>query len=621
MVGSLSKRIVVLCSILCVLMAVLAGLLLAGSSQMRDSLKWVTHSAQVIQTANASLQHLQQAESGQRGYTLTRNPEFGEAVEIELASARRAAGELMNLTTDNSAQNGRADRIRAVVFQRADELERVAKLARAGDFSGAQASVATGRGRYLMQLVEARVGDFLNEEQALSQNRTRLVEGRLNTNRLLVLVGIPVMLLFIGFMALGLILRVRKPVEDMMTVMGQLGAGDRAARVPVATRSSEFDRLAQGYNAMADELEHAVADQIHSQERLRVANLELSANAEVLRERGEVIELLGGMAHRMQAARTDEELAAIIRVFVPRVLPEIPGALYAHNNSRNLLVPIAAWGGLEVAASGFAPDQCWALRRGQSHFVVEQGSDIVCAHASAHATMQGGDETHHYHCEPLLAGGEVIGVLYLKGVVGAENRFRLTVLTENIASALVNHRLQRGLREQTIRDPLTGLFNRRYMEETLALEIARASRSGGPLSLVMCDVDHFKRFNDEFGHDAGDAVLQAVSAEMRSRFRDGDVICRFGGEEFTIIAPGTSAATLAMRVEVVRQAISELMVQQGGRTLGSLTMSFGIATWEETMERDGSTLIKAADAALYRAKREGRNRVILDARAETAAAA
>ncbi|HUD27759.1 MAG TPA: diguanylate cyclase [Novosphingobium sp.] len=601
-------------------MALLAGLLLEGSSQTRESLKWVSHSALVTKTANASLQHLQQAESGQRGYTLTRNPEFGEAVETELASARRAAGDLMVQTADNAAQNARAAQIRTVVTQRAAELEAIARLARAGDFSGAQNNVASGRGRLLMQLVDARVNDFLNEERALSELRTQAVERRLNYNRLLVLVGTPVMLLFIGYTAAALIRRIRKPVDEMMTVMGQLGSGDRSARVVSVMNSEEFERLAKGYNAMADELEHAVADQVDSEERLRIANLELSQNSEVLRERGEVIELLGGMAHRMQAARTDEELAAIIRVFVPRVLPEIPGALYAHNNSRNLLVPIAAWGGLEVAAAGFAPDQCWALRRGQSHFVVEPGSDIVCAHASSHAGPQGGDETHHYHCEPLLAGGEVIGVLYLKGVVGAENRFRLTVLTENIASALVNHRLQRGLREQTIRDPLTGLFNRRYMEETLALEIARASRSGSPLSLVMCDVDHFKRFNDEFGHEAGDAVLQAVAAEMRSRFRDGDVICRFGGEEFTIIAPGTSAATLASRVEIVRQGISELMVQQGGRTLGSLTMSFGIATWEESMERDGSTLIKAADAALYRAKREGRNRVVLDARSEAIAA-
>ncbi|WP_404478294.1 diguanylate cyclase [Novosphingobium sp. BL-52-GroH] len=597
-------------------MALLAGLLLEGSSQMRGSLAWVTHSAQVLKTANRSLQHLQQAESGQRGFTLTRNPEFAEAVEAEIISARRAASDLVALTADNPVQNARARQIRVLVAERSQSLEEIADKARAGDFTGAQAATATGRGRYLMQLVDARIGDLLNEERALSISRMATVERRLNSIRWLVMIGIPLTVVTIALMAAALIRRIRQPVDEMMTVMGQLGAGDRSARVVAAMHSSEFERLANGYNAMADELEHAVADQVDSQERLRIANFELSKNTEVLRERGEVIELLGGMAHRMQAARTDEELASIIRVFVPRVLPEIPGALYAHNNSRNLLVPIAAWGGLDVSSTGFAPDQCWALRRGQSHFVVEPGSDIVCAHAAS----QGGEEAHHYHCEPLLAGGEVIGVLYLKGVVGTENRFRLTVLTENIASALVNHRLQRGLREQTIRDPLTGLFNRRYMEEALALEIARASRSGSPLSLVMCDVDHFKRFNDEFGHEAGDAVLQAVSAEMRSRFRDGDVVCRFGGEEFTIIAPGTSAATLAHRVEAVRQGISELLVQQGGRTLGSTTMSFGIATWEEAMERDGSTLIKAADAALYRAKREGRNRVLLDARSEAIAA-
>jgi diguanylate cyclase (GGDEF)-like protein len=221
---------------------------------------------------------------------------------------------------------------------------------------------------------------------------------------------------------------------------------------------------------------------------------------------------------------------------------------------------------------------------------------------------------HHYHCEPLLAGGEVIGVLYLQGVVGTESRFRLTVLSENIASALVNHRLQRGLREQTIRDPLTGLFNRRYMEETLALEIARATRSGNPLCLIMCDIDHFKRFNDEFGHDAGDAVLQTVAAELRSRFREGDVVCRFGGEEFTVIAPSTSTEAIASRAEFVRQTISEIAVQQGGRTLGSVTMSFGIAAWESGMDREGISLIKAADVALYDAKQQGRNRVVVDNR-------
>ena len=599
-----------LCAVLCGVLVLFAGLLLDQSAQMRESLGWVAHSSEVLKTANRSLDHLRAAESGLRGFVLTHDPVFAETADAEIAAARQGAAGIVQLTQDNPSQNSRARQIRALIDDRAASLQQSAGLARKGDFAGAQANIASGRGRYLMVLVDARVGDLVEEERALAGTRMATATYRLDAIGWLVLLGTPVTMLLVLGACIVLSGRIRQPVEAMLAVMGQLGRGDRSARIDTAMRSSEFERLAVGYNAMAGELAAAVADQVDSEERLRLANLELSRNAEVLRERGEVIELLGGMAHRMQAARTDEELAAIIRVFVPRVLPDIPGVLYAHNNSRNLLVPIAAWGGLEVEAVGFPPDQCWALRRGQSHFVIEPGSDIVCAHAV--------DVTDHYHCEPLLAGGEVIGVLYLRGVVEAENRFRLTVLTENIASALVNHRLQRGLREQTIRDPLTGLFNRRYMEETLALEIARVLRSGGPLSLVMCDVDHFKRFNDEFGHDAGDAVLQAVAAEMRSRFRDGDVICRFGGEEFTIIAPGSTADVLARRVEVVRQAISELTVHQGGRTLGAITMSFGIASWEAHMERDGSTLITAADASLYQAKREGRNRVAVDLRAEPA---
>lgn len=453
-----------------------------------------------------------------------------------------------------------------------------------------------------MDAISVRANGFLDEERALQTSRQDAADKRLASGRRLAIIGGGVVALLVVCSFALLIRGIRRPLATMMRAMTALGDGEQDARIDTAMGSEEFNRLAQGYNAMAERLRNAVADQANSERQLQTANAELHRNSETLRERGSVIGLLGGMSHRMQAARTDDELAQIIKVFVPRVLPNVPGALYAHNNSRNCLVPIASWGGTNVPPEGFAPDRCWALRRGQSHYVAGPGGDIVCSHV-------GEDEV--YHCEPLLAGGEVIGVLYLQGQIESENRFRMNVLTENIASALVNHRLQRSLREQTIRDPLTGLFNRRYMEETLKLEIARASRAGTPLSLVMCDVDHFKRFNDEFGHDAGDAVLQVVAAEMRSRFRDGDVVCRFGGEEFTIIAPGTTADALAGRVEVVRRAIAELTVRHGSRSLGSTSMSFGIATWSPTMARDGSTLIQAADMALYQSKREGRNRATI----------
>ena len=602
MFSSLSARVAGIGLIVVVALASLAGLLADASYQTSDSFRWVVHSAQVIEATEEALADLREAESGQRGFVITHNPAYARSFAQRIASASRNINHVVGLTNDSVTQHTRAREIADLIAKRSAVLRQPLDLGRRGDFAGATRVIASGRGRDLMDAITVRTESFLDEERALQTVRGEAAERRLIRGKWLALIGATLVGLMVTVGFALLIQGIRRPVETIMRAMAELGSSAHKPRIDVAMGSREFSRLADGYNAMADRLDLAIDEQAASERQLQIANDELHRNGETLRERGNVVELLGGMAHRMQAARTDDELGQIIRIFVPRVLPDLPGALYAHNNSRNLLVPVAAWGGMEVGVDGFAPDQCWALRRGQSHCVTAPGRDIVCGHAFF-------DQV--YHCEPLLAGGEVIGVLYLAGLVETESRFRLAVLAENIASALVNHRLQRSLREQTIRDPLTGLFNRRYMEEALTLEIARAARSGAPLSLVMCDVDHFKHFNDEFGHDAGDTVLQAVAAEMKSRFRDGDVVCRFGGEEFTIIAPGTTAEALMNRVELVRQAISELNVRQNGRTLGSTSMSFGIATWTDTMTRDGSTLIQSADAALYQAKREGRNRATI----------
>ncbi|BBD01567.1 MULTISPECIES: diguanylate cyclase [Sphingobium] len=603
MFNSLSARIAAFGALVFVALLALIWMLVDASIQTRDSFRWVTHSAEVIETMDDALSALREAESGQRGFVLTRNASFADPADARLAVSRQTMGHLVELTADNPMQNMRARELRSLMERRIEMLRSTLVDARSGNFDKARTIIASGTGRDLMAMVSLRVDSFLAEERALRLTRIDAADRRLTWVRQLALVGGPIIAIAILSVSLLLIWGIRRPAGVIRRAMTALGDGDRSMRVTTAMGSHEFAQLASGYNEMAGQLQAAIADQGRSEQELKVAHGELMRNSSILRERGEVIELLGGMAHRMQAARTDEELAQVIRVFVPRVLPGIAGALYAHNNSRNLLVPITGWGGFVPSQDGFAPDQCWALRRGQSHFVAEPGGDIVCGHVAADAI---------YHCEPLLAGGEVIGTLYLEGVIGEESGFRLTVMAENISSALVNHRLQRGLREQTIRDPLTGLFNRRYMEEALTIEIARARRSGVPLSAVMCDVDHFKRFNDEFGHDAGDVVLQAVANEMRGRFRDGDIVCRYGGEEFAVIAPGTTAQALAGRVEDVRKGITEIVLRHGGRALGSTSMSFGIATWDDSMAGDGAALLQLADAALYRAKREGRNRTVID---------
>ena len=602
MFASLTARIAAIGALVIVALGSLAGLLADASHRTSDSVRWVTHSAMVIETMESALGDLREAESGQRGFVITRNAAYARNFFDRVASSAQHVAQVVRLTGDNPLQHRRARELARLMAERSAFLRQPLDLARRGAFDAATNIIASGRGREIMDAIAVRAQAFLDEERALQAERAAAAERRLAAGKWLAIAGATAVALFAGF-GFALVVRgIRRPLETMMRAMTDLGEGGGGTRIDGGMGSHEFARLARGYNAMADRLEAALAEQSAGERRLKLVNDELHENSETLRERGDVIELLGGMAHRMQAARTDDELAQIIRVFVPRVLPALPGVLYAHNNSRNLLVPVAGWGGIEAVGDGFAPDECWALRRGQSHYVDAPGSDIVCGHA---------DAEERYHCEPLLAGGEVIGVLYLRGRVETESRFRLKVLSENIASALVNHRLQRSLREQTIRDPLTGLFNRRYMEEALKLEIARAARADEPLSLVMCDVDHFKRFNDEFGHDAGDAVLQAVANEMQSRFRDGDVVCRFGGEEFTIIAPGTTAEALQARVELVRRAISDINLRQGGRTLGHTSMSFGIANWRSGMDKDGSSLIQQADAALYESKRAGRNRATI----------
>jgi diguanylate cyclase (GGDEF)-like protein len=188
-------------------------------------------------------------------------------------------------------------------------------------------------------------------------------------------------------------------------------------------------------------------------------------------------------------------------------------------------------------------------------------------------------------------------------------RLAVTV-AEQFALALANVRLRETLRGQSIRDPLTGLFNRRYMEETLDRELSRAQRERRPLSLLLLDIDRFKHFNDTFGHEAGDTVLASLGAMLRAMSRVGDVACRYGGEEFVLILPEASLPDARRRAEEIQDAIRGLRVTHGGRPLEGVRCSMGVAAFPEHGD-SGGALLRAADAALYRAKREGRDQVVL----------
>jgi diguanylate cyclase (GGDEF)-like protein len=274
------------------------------------------------------------------------------------------------------------------------------------------------------------------------------------------------------------------------------------------------------------------------------------------------------------------------------------------------------WGDTPGTEKTFLPINCWALRRGKTHFVKDPASPMRCAHAS------GGSVRGHI-CVPLAAQGETLGVLFLEcpsesAVLPPEQaEDQLEALSrhateagERISLALANLSLREVLRVQSIRDPLTGLFNRRYMEESLERELRRASRNDQSVSLLMLDIDHFKRFNDTFGHQAGDTLLRALGDFISRRTRGQDIACRLGGEEFALILSDCSANAAFKRAELLREEITQLVVQHNGEVLGKICISTGISTFPERAST-AEQLLQTADKALYRAKNEGRNQVVV----------
>lgn len=210
-----------------------------------------------------------------------------------------------------------------------------------------------------------------------------------------------------------------------------------------------------------------------------------------------------------------------------------------------------------------------------------------------------------------MAYGEILGLSHIRQVglrdLSEEGLQIAEAVAEQTALALANGRMRQVLETQSIKDPLTGLYNRRFMDETLKRELARSERNGSNLSVVMLDLDNFKHLNDVYGHSAGDAVLRAVSALIMRSLRSFDIACRFGGEELIVILPECSAEAAASGAETIRASLEEMSLTDHGQTF-TVTASFGIAS-TETCGDDQTSLLKAADSALYAAKRLGKNRV------------
>ena len=340
-----------------------------------------------------------------------------------------------------------------------------------------------------------------------------------------------------------------------------------------------------------------------------------------LKRQNQEITTVGELSAVLQACQNFDEMLAPMSSYCRRLFPGWSGALYLLHASRNYLECAVRFGNPELSEPVFGANACWALRRGEMQWHGAGG--MRCGHLRPES---GG---RAMLCVPVTAQGEAIGVAYLQSDAPlgeaelGETRGHIEQLAGMVADrvgiAIANVKLRESLRRQSIRDPLTGLLNRRYLEESLPRELGLARREQQPLAVLMIDVDHFKRFNDAYGHDTGDQALRMVGALFAAQFRGSDIACRYGGEEFAVVLPGTGKDEAVARAEQLCAKVRELSVMHQGTVVGSLTISIGVAVCFEHGEHM-EQLIETADAALYQAKRAGRDRVACAAAANRSAA-
>jgi diguanylate cyclase (GGDEF)-like protein/PAS domain S-box-containing protein len=357
-----------------------------------------------------------------------------------------------------------------------------------------------------------------------------------------------------------------------------------------------------------------LTDARRTEDELAQANEKLKVWICELEIQNSRMNLLRRMGEALHACRNTEDASPIIKQYGPQLFPKTNGSLYTLDRSQGKMRSIVKWGNYSDQDVLFPPNDCEALRMGKPLERKEsQDSDQKTPLNNCVCSKDNWFGASKCMCIPMKAAGDAQGLLQL-GFYDNDDEYErgikelALVVTEHLALSLANLRLQETLRAQAIRDPLTGLFNRRYMEECLDREFHRAERRNHPVCIVMVDIDHFKMFNDTYGHDAGDALLQLLSAILQKSIRQEDIACRFGGEEFVLILPDMPLDVAIQRAEQLRCTVYDTNFDYLDKDLGKVSISLGVAAFP-VHGKNAHMVLKRADDALYKAKNAGRNRV------------
>lgn len=544
-----------------VLLGINSWFLHTSVNQLFLASQWVRQSLEVRETLIGIKADLLSAETGQRGYLLTSEQLYlapYHQAEVELRQKMRVLDQTLAQTEDYRRRFREMNRL---VDQKLDELASTIQVHGEQGSDASNALVAQNRGKFMMDRLRLLIGEL----QQLENQELREREARYEAARIVA---------FISFAVL------------MAAVVGLF------ATIWWSTRRAVLNK-------------HEAAKQIES-----YANSLNDTVSRLTVERSEIT-LLNEAGSFLQSCNTMSEVADLAGPFMQRLFPALSGGLYIYAASRNQLTVLVQWGE-GTPDEVIDPQECWALRRGMVHHHEQAGSAPSCRHHH-----DGGDAL----CLPLLAHGEAIGLLALKvpesGSQIAPETIRLAnMLVHQLGLTLSNIRLRETLNEQSIRDPLTNAFNRRYLDMVAEKEIAQARRLGQNVAIAMLDIDHFKRFNDLNGHLAGDVALSSVVDHLQENLRSGDWLFRYGGEEFLVMMRGVSPENAQSRFERIIASVSELQLSHEERALPKVTISVGMAMFPEN-GFDFTDLVALADDALYRAKKEGRNRLCVAERTES----
>jgi diguanylate cyclase (GGDEF)-like protein/PAS domain S-box-containing protein len=341
---------------------------------------------------------------------------------------------------------------------------------------------------------------------------------------------------------------------------------------------------------------------------LEKINEELSALVAELQTRDREMKLINQMNDLLQACKTLEEAFKVIGMACEELFSGQSGGMAVLHDSGKFLETFTRWGKKPLLEDVFALEDCWAMRRGQQHEVTDPQINMICHHFTK-------TPTSGYLCLPMVVQGEMLGLFHLEtpeemSLDQAVNwKQKAVTVNEGVKISLSNLKLRELMHRQANHDPLTGLFNRRYLDDTLPRELNHARRKNDPTSVAMLDIDHFKKFNDSYGHEAGDLILRELGHLFRENLRKSDIACRYGGEEFVIVLFDSKQEESLKRFEAIREQINNLQIRYREQLLGRMTVSVGIVeATDNTLT--AAELVSAADKALYAAKRAGRDCII-----------